>query len=87
MAKQKQINAYLWSVILLGGGVTLVTAVRLPWSTLGLRFLLLALITVVISARFSVRIPRANTNVTVADSFIFFDAALWGAGSHTGRGH
>ncbi|HEY0430733.1 MAG TPA: EAL domain-containing protein [Pyrinomonadaceae bacterium] len=78
MAKQKQINAYLWSVIVLGSGVTLAAAMRLPWPTLGLRFLLLALITIVISARFSVRIPRVNINVTVSDSLVFLVMFLYG---------
>ncbi len=78
MAKPKLINFYLWSVILLGGGVTLAAVVRMPWTTMGLRFLLLASITVVISARFSVRIPRANTNVTVSDTFIFLVMLLYG---------
>ena len=62
MAKQKHINAYLWSVILIGAGLTLAAAIRMPWSSLGLRFLLLAFITVAISSRFSVRIPRAITS-------------------------
>jgi diguanylate cyclase (GGDEF)-like protein len=78
MAKQKQINAYLWAVILLGGGITLAAAIRMPWSTLGLRFLLLAIITVAISSRFSVRIPRGNTNLTVSDTFIFLTMLLYG---------
>ena len=78
MAKQKQINAYLWSVILLGGGVTIAALIRMPWGSLGLRFLLLAFITVGISSRFSVRIPRANTNVTVSDTFIFLVMLLFG---------
>lgn len=78
MAKQKQITTYMWAVILLGGGLTIAAAVRMPWATLGLRFLLLAFITIVISARFSVRIPRANTNVTVSDSFIFLVVLLYG---------
>jgi diguanylate cyclase (GGDEF)-like protein len=78
MAKQKQINAYLWSIILLGGGVTLASALRMHWGNLGLRFLLLAFITVGISSRFSVRVPRANTNVTVSDTFIFLVMLLYG---------
>jgi diguanylate cyclase (GGDEF)-like protein len=78
MAKQKLITTYTWAVILLGGVVTLAAAIRMPWASLGLRFLLLALITVVISARFSVRIPRANTNVTVSDSFVFLVMLLCG---------
>ena len=68
----------MWAVILLGGGITLAAALRMPWASLGLRFLLLTIITVVISARFSVRIPRANTNVTVSDTFIFLVMLLYG---------
>src|SRR6476469_3622354 len=41
MAKQKQINAYLWSVILVGGLVTIAALTRVPWANLGFRFLLL----------------------------------------------
>jgi diguanylate cyclase (GGDEF)-like protein len=78
MANQKQINCYLWSVILLGGVVTIAAAVRMPWASLGLRFLLLAFVTVAISSRFSVTIPRANTNVTVSDTFIFLIMLLYG---------
>jgi diguanylate cyclase (GGDEF)-like protein len=78
MATTKQINGYLWSVILVGGGVTLAAAIRMPWGSLGLRFLALAFITVGISSRFSVRIPRANVNVTVSDTLIFLIMLLYG---------
>ena len=84
MAKQKPITSYMWAVILLGGAVVLASLVRMPWSSLGLRFLLLAAITVGISSRFSIRIPRANTNVTVSDTFIFLIMLLYG---NTGRRH
>jgi diguanylate cyclase (GGDEF)-like protein len=78
MAKQKHINAYLWTVTLIGGVVTLAAVVRMPWASVGLRFMLLAFITVGVSSRFSVRIPRANTNVTVSDTFIFLVMLLYG---------
>ena len=78
MVKEKKINAYLWSIIILGAGVTIAAAERLSWEKLGLRFVLLAFITVAISSRFSVRIPRANTNVTVSDTFIFLVLLLFG---------
>jgi len=78
MANQKQFNSYLWSVILLGGAVTVAAAAHLAWASVGWRFLILASITVAISSRFSVRIPRANTNVTVSDTFIFLTILLYG---------
>jgi diguanylate cyclase (GGDEF)-like protein len=78
MANQKQINVFLWSVILVGSGVTLAALTRVAWGSLGFRFLLLASITVGISSRFSVRIPRANTNVTVSDTFVFLIMLVFG---------
>jgi diguanylate cyclase (GGDEF)-like protein len=78
MATKKQINTYLWSVIVVGGAITLAAFIRMPWGNLSLRFLLLAFVTVGISSRFSVRIPRANTNVTVSDTFIFLVMLLFG---------
>lgn len=78
MAREKHINAYLWSVILLGGVVTLTALVRMRWSSLSWRFLLVAFVTVGISSRFSVKLPRVNTNVTVSDTFIFLIMLLYG---------
>jgi diguanylate cyclase (GGDEF)-like protein len=78
MATKKQINAYLGSVILVGATVTLAAVIRMPWGSLSWRFLVLAFITVGISSRFSVRLPRANTNVTVSDTFIFLVMLLFG---------
>jgi len=78
MGNEKKINGYLGSIIILGAGVTIAAVARMPWDRLGLRFLLLAFITVAISSRFSVRIPRANTNVTVSDTFIFLVMLLYG---------
>ncbi len=78
MGNDKKINGYLWSIIILGGGITIAAVAHMPWDRLGLRFLLLAFITVAISSRYSVRIPRANTNVTVSDTFIFLVMLLYG---------
>ena len=52
--------------------------VAMPLPKLDLRFLLLAMITVVVSSRFAVKIPRANTNVTVSDTFIFLALLVYG---------
>ncbi len=78
MKKQKHVDIYLRSIIVLGVLVTVAATWYMPWSRLGLRFALLALTTVAISSRFSVTIPRANTNITVSDSFIFLVMLLYG---------
>jgi diguanylate cyclase (GGDEF)-like protein len=52
---------------------------RFPAVKIDLRFLLLMGITVLVSSRASVRIPRVNANVTVTDTFIFLMLLLHGA--------
>jgi diguanylate cyclase (GGDEF)-like protein len=44
---------------------------------LDFRFLLLLVLTVVVSSRVAIKIPRANTTITVADSFIFLTLLLY----------
>jgi len=78
MANQKQINAYLWSIASLGGVIALTVFARLPWASLDLRFLLLAAITVLVSSRLAVTIPRAKSHITVSDTFIFLVMLLYG---------
>lgn len=43
-----------------------------------MRFLLLGAMTVIISSRLAVQIPRVNTNITVSDTFIFLAILLYG---------
>src|SRR5689334_8158258 len=50
----------------------------MPLPKLDVRFLVLATITVLVSSRFAVKIPRANTNVTVSDTFIFLALLVYG---------
>jgi diguanylate cyclase (GGDEF)-like protein len=54
------------------------SAFWLPMPRLDLRFLLLAGLMMLVSSRFSVQIPRVNTNVTVSDTFIFLVMLLYG---------
>jgi diguanylate cyclase (GGDEF)-like protein len=42
------------------------------------RFLLLVAVTILVSSRFAVQIPRVNTNVTVSDTFVFLTLLLYG---------
>jgi diguanylate cyclase (GGDEF)-like protein len=58
--------------------VCLFSAFRLPLERIDMRFLLLTIITVIISSRISVQIPRFDTNITVSDTFIFLAILLYG---------
>ncbi|HYG08426.1 MAG TPA: EAL domain-containing protein, partial [Pyrinomonadaceae bacterium] len=66
-------------ILVVAGAATLVfCAYRLPVERLDLGFLLLGLITIVVSSRVSVPIPRVNATVTVSDTFIFLTLLLYG---------
>ena len=51
---------------------------NLAASRIDLRFLLLGAMTVIISSRLAVQIPRVNTNITVSDTLIFLTILLYG---------
>src|SRR5919112_6768083 len=78
MGKQRFINRYMWLVV--GAGMTMFvySLFKLPYPKLDFRFGLLFLLTVVISSRIAIKIPRANTTITVADSFVFLTLLLYG---------
>ncbi len=68
---------YRWFIVVCGAAA-MAYACRWPLPKLDVRFLVLAVITMLVSARFAVRIPRANTNVTVSDTFIFLALLVYG---------
>lgn len=71
-------NPFMWLIFGIGAPVCLFSAYRLPLNRLDLRFLLLALITVVVGSRIAVKIPRISGHVTVADTLIFLTLLLYG---------
>src|SRR6266481_6622268 len=76
--KQKIPNAYQWLIIGIGVLVFLAEARRLPVQRIDLQFLLIALMTVMVSSRVAVKIPRFNTSVTISDTFIFLAILMYG---------
>ena len=76
--KQRLTDAYKWLVVALGIVAVGCSAYLLPMPRLDLRFLVLATVMMLVSSRFSVQIPRVNTNVTVSDTFIFLVLLLYG---------
>src|SRR4030095_7498711 len=71
-------TAYRWFIVGAGASAFTYAALRMTVPNFDLRFLLLAAVTLVISSRFAVKIPRANTNVTVSDTFIFLTLLFYG---------
>ena len=78
IGKQRFTNPYKWSVVGLGTLVSSWAIFNLAASRIDLRFLLLSAMTVIISSRLAVQIPRVNTNITVSDTLIFLTILLYG---------
>jgi diguanylate cyclase (GGDEF)-like protein len=76
--KSKLADSYKCVVAVLGATALVTAPLWLPLPRLDLRFLLLATLTMLVSSRFSVQIPRVNTNITVSDTFIFLVLLLYG---------
>jgi len=76
--KQRFTNPYKWSVIFIGALLFCFSAFSLSPAKIDLRFLLLGAMTVIISSRLAVQIPRVNINITVSDTFIFLAILLYG---------
>ena len=78
MGKQKFNTRYMWLVVAAGTAVFLYSLCTLPLTKLDFRFWLLFLLTVLISSRIAIKVPRVNTTITVADSFVFLTLLLYG---------
>src|SRR5215211_1018061 len=78
MGKQRFINWYMWLVVVAGAAMIVYSLCTLPFGKLDFRFCLLFLLTVVISSRIAIKVPRVNTTITVADSFVFLTLLLYG---------
>ena len=69
---------YIWLVVAIGVAVLAFSVSRLPFKQLDVRFLLLALATVLIGPRLSIPIPRVKARISVSDTFIFLALLLFG---------
>lgn len=78
MDKQRIRSAYLFSVALIGAAVTALCAWRLPFAQLDSKFAALALITVLIGSRITIKIPGERGQIAVSDTFIFLAILLFG---------
>ncbi|HEX8649928.1 MAG TPA: EAL domain-containing protein [Pyrinomonadaceae bacterium] len=76
--KQRLTMPYQWLIIALGGGVAAYSIWHLPFAQIDLRFLLLTALTLIISSRVAVKVPRIDTNLTISDTFIFLTLLLYG---------
>lgn len=71
-------NLYQWCIIAIGSLLFVGEAIRLPVGRIDFQYLLIAALTLIISSRIAVKIPRFNTNVTISDTFIFLTLLVYG---------
>lgn len=77
----KSSNIYKWyigAVIAVGSVIILYSTWQLPFDKLDRPFIILAIITILLSSRLTVQIPRINGHISVSDTLIFLTLLLYG---------
>ncbi len=78
MSTSRLNQIFVWIVIAAGVAVVAFSGAHLSRSQIDLRFLLLALATVLIGPRLSIQIPRVKAHISVSDTFVFLTLLLFG---------
>ncbi|HEV2707063.1 MAG TPA: EAL domain-containing protein [Pyrinomonadaceae bacterium] len=78
MSKKSLAVPFQLTVIVLGSSVVALSAAQLSFTQLDVRFLLLALVTIGIGSRVTIKIPYDKGQISVSDTFIFLCVLLFG---------
>lgn len=76
--KEKLASTYLWVTICAGGLIYLVAGYRLDLKLVDLTLAVIAILTIFLSSRISIRIPHFDSQISVSDTFIFLTLLLYG---------
>lgn len=78
MQRQTFKKTYMLLIIAAGAASVLYSASHFPLERLDLQFLALAIFTVAVSSRLTIRIPRISGHISVSDTFFFLTILLYG---------
>jgi len=78
MSRTRLNQFYMWLVVLAGTAALSFSLLEFPVRQLDVRFLVMALATVIIGPRLSIQIPRVRAHISVSDTFIFLTLLLFG---------
>lgn len=78
MSRTRLNQIYVWLVTVAGSAALLLSLREFPVNHLDVRFLLMALGTVIVGPRLSIQIPRVRAHISVSDTFIFLTLLLFG---------
>ncbi|HEU4594983.1 MAG TPA: ATP-binding protein, partial [Pyrinomonadaceae bacterium] len=69
---------FSWLVLVAGAVIIVHSAINLPFAALDLRFAVIAAVTLFVTSRISIDIPRFNSAISVSDTLIFLTLLLYG---------
>src|ERR1041384_1503853 len=78
MTRTRVNHIYLLLVVAAGALVLVYSGLHVTRAQVDVRFLLLALFTVLIGPRLSIPIPRVKAHISVSDTFVFLSLLLFG---------
>jgi diguanylate cyclase (GGDEF)-like protein len=78
MVRKNLATPYQIAVVVVGAAVVALSLLGLRAEHLDTRLLIIVVLTAATSSRFAIQIPRARTNITVTDSFLFLTLLLYG---------
>src|SRR5262245_38205735 len=70
-------QVYMWSLVIAGAAIALVSVYELPFAKLDAPFVCLCVM-VMASALIAIPIPRVSGRITVADTFVFLTMLMYG---------
>src|ERR1041384_3579509 len=70
-------QVYVWTLMIAGTAIALVSIFYLPFEKLDARFFFLCLM-VMASSLIAIRIPRVSGRITVAETFVFLGMLMYG---------
>ena len=73
----KLVSAYLWITICAGGVIYFLAGYRLDTRIVDLKLGVLVVITVFLSSRITIKIPKFGSHISVSDTFIFLTLLLY----------
>jgi hypothetical protein len=78
MTRKRLNEFYVWFVVIVGAAALVFSIRHFPVTQIDIRFLVLALATVLVGPRLSIQIPRVKAHISVSDTFIFLTLLLFG---------
>src|SRR2546430_5765341 len=78
MPRKPLTKAYMLVLIASAAAAATYSAIHLPLARIDVRFLALTILTITISSRLTVRIPRISGHISVSDTFFFLTILVYG---------